>query len=247
MSLFNARDKQLVEKNPYLKLPQDAGSEDGNILDPLLFQSILHRVVDDQKAELTPGYRTRINDCRWRIQNLLGNVNETIWEGMVKAALKGMEATIHNAQPNGTWLPCECESRIAQNSKTLESFLEVVVRFVDTANAPELAYQDGRPVVNVTVQQAAAPAMDQKMLDLLSQKAESDADMKLVLASVVQLLAKQATAADALPAKPLREEEPVVEAPKAKKGRASAAVDVEAAENTDRAALAALASLPVIK
>lgn len=244
MSLFNARDKQLVEKNPYLKLPQDAGSEDGNILDPMLFQSVLHRVIDDQKAELTPGYRTRINDCRWRIQNLLGHINEEIWENMVKASLAGMEATIHNAQPNGTWVPCEYESRMAQNSKTLETFLEVVVRFVDTSNAPELAYQDGRPVVNVTVQQAAAPAVDQKVLDMLAQKAEGDADMKLILASVVQLLARQSPA-EALPGKPVREA--VIEeedAPaKAKKSKVAAAD----ASNTDRAALAALESLPVVK
>lgn len=244
MSLFNARDKQLVEKNPYLKLPQDAGSEDGNILDPMLFQSILHRVIDDQKTDLTPGYRTRINDCRWRIQNLLGHINEEIWENMVKAALSGMEATIHNAQPNGTWVPCEYESRMAQNGKTLETFLEVVVRFVDTSNAPELAYQDGRPVVNVTVQQAAAAPVDQKVLDMLAQKAESDADMKLILASVVQLLARQ-TPAEPLPGKPVREavldEE---EAPaKARKSKVAPA-DVA---NTDRAALAALEALPVVK
>lgn len=244
MSLFNARDKQLVEKNPYLKLPQDAGSEDGNILDPMLFQSILHRVIDDQKTDLTPGYRTRINDCRWRIQNLLGHINEEIWENMVKAALSGMEATIHNAQPNGTWVPCEYESRMAQNGKTLETFLEVVVRFVDTSNAPELAYQDGRPVVNVTVQQAAAAPVDQKVLDMLAQKAESDADMKLILASVVQLLARQ-TPAEPLPGKPVREavlDEEEVPA-KARKSKAAPA-DVT---NTDRAALAALESLPVVK
>jgi len=244
MSLFNARDKQLVEKNPYLKLPQDAGSEDGNILDPMLFQSVLHRVIDDQKAELTPGYRTRINDCRWRIQNLLGHINEEIWENMVKASLAGMEATIHNAQPNGTWVPCEYESRMAQNSKTLETFLEVVVRFVDTSNSAELAYQDGRPVVSVTVQQAAAPVVDQKVLDMLAQKAESDADMKLILASVVQLLARQ-TPADPLPGKPVREavlEEEDAPA-KAKKSKATPAD----ANNTDRAALAALESLPVVK
>ena len=244
MSLFNARDKQLVEKNPYLKLPQDAGSEDGNILDPMLFQSVLHRVIDDQKAELTPGYRTRINDCRWRIQNLLGHINEEIWENMVKASLAGMEATIHNAQPNGTWVPCEYESRMAQNSKTLETFLEVVVRFVDTSNSAELAYQDGRPVVSVTVQQAAAPVVDQKVLDMLAQKAESDADMKLILASVVQLLARQ-TPAEPLPGKPVREavlEEEDAPA-KAKKSKATPAD----ANNTDRAALAALESLPVVK
>lgn len=242
MSLFNARDKQLVEKNPYLKLPQDAGPEDGNILDPMLFQTILHRVIDEQKADAPSDYRTRINDCRWRIQNLLGHINEQGWEAMVKASLKGMEATIHNAQPNGTWVPCQYESRISQNGKTMESFLEVVVRFVDTANAPELAYQDGRPVVNVTVQQSA-PAMDQKVLDMLAQKAESDADMKVILAGVVQLLAKQTSVSDALPAKPLREEEP--EAPRARKARQAAepASDV----NTDRAALAALSDLPVIK
>jgi hypothetical protein len=243
MSLFNARDKQLVEKNPYLKLPQEGGTEDGNILDPMLFQSILHRVIDDQKTELTPGYRTRINDCRWRIQNLLGNINEEIWEGMVKAALNGMEATIHNAQPNGTWVPCEYESRIAQNAKTLEAFLEVVVRFVDTSNAPEMAYQDGRPVVNVTVQQQAAPPVDQKVLDMLAQKAESDADMKLILASVVQLLARQGTA-EVLPAPPVRESEDD-EAPA--KTRKAAKVPPADTSNTDRAALAALASLPVVK
>lgn len=243
MSLFNTRDKQLVEKNPYLKLPQDAGSEDGNILDPLLFQSILARIIDEQKVERSDSNRTRINDCRWRIQNLLGNVTEQIWEGMVKASLKGMEATIHNAQPNGTWVPCQYETRIAQNSKTLESFLEVVVLFEDTSNAPELVYQDGRPVVNVTVQQQAAPAMDQKFLDMLSQKAESDADMKIILAGVVQLLAKQAAPVDTLPAKPLREEES--EAPRARKGRATPEAPVEV--NTDRAALAALSELPVIK
>jgi hypothetical protein len=243
MSLFNARDKQLVEKNPYLKLPQEGGTEDGNILDPMLFQSILHRVIDDQKTELTPGYRTRINDCRWRIQNLLGHINEEIWENMVKASLAGMEATIHNAQPNGTWVPCEYESRIAQNAKTLEAFLEVVVRFVDTSNAPELAYQDGRPVVNVTVQQQAAPPVDQKVLDMLAQKAESDADMKLILASVVQLLARQGTA-EALPAQPVRESEDD-EAPA--KTRKAAKVPPADTSNTDRAALAALASLPVVK
>jgi len=243
MSLFNARDKQLVEKNPYLKLPQEGGTEDGNILDPMLFQSILHRVIDDQKTELTPGYRTRINDCRWRIQNLLGNINEEIWEGMVKAALNGMEATIHNAQPNGTWVPCEYESRIAQNAKTLEAFLEVVVRFVDTSNAPELAYQDGRPVVNVTVQQQAAPPVDQKVLDMLAQKAESDADMKLILASVVQLLARQGTA-EALPAQPVRESEDDEAPAKTRKAAKTAPADTS---NTDRAALAALASLPVVK
>ncbi len=243
MSLFNARDKQLVEKNPYLKLPQEGGTEDGNILDPMLFQSILHRVIDDQKTELTPGYRTRINDCRWRIQNLLGNINEEIWEGMVKAALNGMEATIHNAQPNGTWVPCEYESRIAQNAKTLEAFLEVVVRFVDTSNAPEMAYQDGRPVVNVTVQQQAAPPVDQKVLDMLAQKAESDADMKLILASVVQLLARQGTA-EALPAQPVRESEDDETPAKTRKAAKAPAVETS---NTDRAALAALASLPVVK
>ena len=71
-----------------------------------------------------------------------------------------------------------------------------------------------------------------------------DADMKLILASVVQLLARQ-TLAEPLPGKPVREavlEEEDAPA-KAKKSKVAAAD----ASNTDRAALAALESLPVVK
>ena len=242
MSLFNTRDKQLVEKNPYLKLPQDGADANANILDPLALQRILHDVLDEQKAEIEPGFRTRINDARWRIQNLLGNVNEEIWTGMVKAAIKGMGATIHNAQPNGTWVPAQYESRISQNAKTQESFLEVVVRFVDTSNAPELAYQDGKPVVNVTVQ---SPGLDEKTIAALTKKSEGDPEIKALLSVVTQLLIDQRGGPTAaLPAKPVRaaaavEEEPatVEEAPKAKRVKTPS-------PNIDREALAALAALP---
>lgn len=238
MSLFNARDKQLVDKNPYLRLPEESSDPNANILDPLLFQNILHRTIDEEKAELPAGYRTRINDCRWRIQNLLGNVNEETWTGMCKAAVKGMTATIHNAQPNGTWVPCEYESRIAQNAKTQESFLEVVVRFVDTSNAAELAYQDGRPVVSVTVQ---SPAIDSKTLDNLSQRS-TDPEIKAALLMLTQLVAKQQAATEDLPAKPVRKVEEDARLPAAAKRKAEAA-----APNIDRAALEALASLPTLK
>ena len=244
MSLFNARDKQLVEKNPYLKLPQEGADANANILDPLALQNILHAVIDEQKTDMEPGYRTRINDSRWRVQNLLGNVNAEIWTGMVKAAVKGMGATIHNAQPNGTWVPTAYESRIAQNAKTQESFLEVVVRFVDTNNAPELAYQDGKPVVNVTVQ---SPGLDEKTIAALTKKSEGDPEIKALLSVVTQLLIDQRGGPQAaLPAKPLRaapvvEEEvaPVEEAPKAKRTKAS--------PNIDREALAALSGLPTVE
>jgi hypothetical protein len=245
MSLFNARDKQLVEKNPYLKLPQEGADASANILDPLALQNILHAVIDDQKTAMEPGYRTRINDSRWRVQNLLGNVNAEIWTSMVKAAVKGMGATIHNAQPNGTWVPTDYESRIAQNAKTQESFLEVVVRFVDTNNAPELAYQDGKPVVNVTVQ---SPGLDEKTIAALTKKSEGDPEIKALLSVVTQLLINQQGNAPqaALPAKPLRatpvvEEEAalVEEAPKAKRTKTS--------PNIDREALAALSGLPTVE
>ena len=251
MSLFNARDKQLVDKNPYLKLPQDDASDNAKILDPLALQTILRGVLDEQRTETPNGYRTRINDTRWRVQNLLGNVNAEIWEGMVRASVKGMNATIHNAQPNGTWVPSEYETRITQNSKTQESFLEVVVRFVDTTNAPELAYQDGKPLVNVTVQ---SPGLDEKTLAALTKKSDGDPDIKAMLSVLTQLLIDQRNTAPtaALPAKPVRQsvlapmedevsEEPaVVEAPKAKKAKGTA-------PNIDREALAALAGLPVIE
>lgn len=251
MSLFNARDKQLVDKNPYLKLPQDDASDNAKILDPLALQTILRGVLDEQRTETPNGYRTRINDTRWRVQNLLGNVNAEIWEGMVRASVKGMTATIHNAQPNGTWVPSEYETRITQNSKTQESFLEVVVRFVDTTNAPELAYQDGKPLVNVTVQ---SPGLDEKTLAALTKKSDGDPDIKAMLSVLTQLLIDQRNTAPtaALPAKPVRQavlapmeeeasEEPaVVEAPKAKKTKGTT-------PNIDREALAALAGLPVIE
>lgn len=241
MSLFNARDKQLVDKNPYLKLPEEQVDPTANILDPLLFQSILHRTIDSEKTETIAGYRTRINDCRWRIQNLLGNVNEETWTGMCKAAINGMTATIHNAQPNGTWVPCEYESRVAQNARTQESFLEVVVRFMDTSNSPELAYQDGRPVVNVTVQ---TPGLDQKTLDNLSQRSSTDPEIKAALLMLTQIMAKQhgGGAAEELPAKPFRkavEEDPRL--PARKKAEAAAP------PNLDRAALAALEAIPTVE
>jgi hypothetical protein len=238
MSLFNARDKQLVDKNPYLRLPEESSDPNANILDPLLFQSILHRTIDEEKSELPAGNRTRNNECRWRIQNLLGNVNEETWTGMCKAAVKGMTATIHNAQPNGTWVPCEYESRIAQNAKTQESFLEVVVRFVDTSNAAELAYQDGRPVVSVTVQ---SPAIDSKTLDNLSQRS-TDPEIKAALLMLTQLVAKQQTSAEDLPAKPVRKVEEDARLPVAAKKKAE-----PSAPNLERAALDALQGLPTLK
>ena len=102
MSLFNARDKQLVERNPYLKLekPEEEGS---SIIDPYALERVVRAVVDEKKTALIPGYRTRINDCRWRVQNLLNIVGEDHWRAMINATLAGMERTINNSQPNGTW------------------------------------------------------------------------------------------------------------------------------------------------
>lgn len=182
MSLFNARDKQLVERNPYLKLekPEEEGS---NIIDPYSLEKVVHAVLDEKKTASIPGYRTRLNDCRWRVNNLLNMVDEERWVAIINAALTGMERTINNSQPNGTWVPCEYETRLVHIGKEKEAFLELVVRYVDTTNSAEMAYQDGRPVVSVTVQN---PGIDSTLLESINRKAEGDPEMKALLAALVQ-------------------------------------------------------------
>lgn len=275
MSLFNARDKQIVERNPYLKLekPSEAGA---NIIDPGALERIAHRVIEAKKTEATPGYRTRLNDCRWRVQNLLNIVDEPLWERHVELAIESMLKTINNSQPNGTWVPCEYDTRIAHIGKDKEAFFELVIRFVDTDNNQDMLYQDGRPVMSVNVQQAA---LDPAVLESLSRRADGDPEMKAILSALVQqqammaefMLRQSGAPPLAAPAAPA----PVVAAPTATVvvqpysdeptleelvAQASAAEDLpappvrkggrkaKAAEPTsdiDPAALDALASLPV--
>jgi hypothetical protein len=274
VSLFNDRDKQLVERNPYLKLekPEEEGS---NIIDPYALERVVHAILDGKKTAPIPGYRTRLNDCRWRVQNLLNIVDETAWTRMINASLSGMERTINNSQPNGTWVPCEYETRLVHVGKDKEAFLELVVRFVDTTNSAEMAYQDGRPVVSVTVQ---TPALDQSVLESISRKAEGDPEMKAILAALVQQqammaefmlrqngappLAAPVTPAPVVPTAPVvmqpYSDEPTLEelvaqtiaidddlpAPPVRKGGRKAKT-VEPTADIDPAALDALSSLPV--
>ena len=260
MSLFNARDKQLVERNPYLKLEKPA--EEGNkVIDPSALQRLVHEVVDTKKTDSIQGYRTRLNDCRWRVQNLLNVVDEALWVKHVELAITNMLKTINNSQPNGTWVPCSYETRIAHVGKDKEAFLELVVQFVDTTNSPEMMYQDGRPVVNVTVQN---PTLDSSLIATLNRKAEGDPEMKALLAALVQQQAMMANfimqQSGQLPAKPAAEP-PAVEAveetisqtiavddelpaaPVRKGGRKPKAPESDVL--FDPAALDALSSLPV--
>jgi hypothetical protein len=189
VSLFNARDKQLIERDPYLKLEKP--SEEGLfVIDPNALQRVVHEVLDAKKTDTIPNYRTRLNDCRWRVQNLLNVVDEQHWAKMVEASITGMLKTINNSQPNGTWVPCGYETRITNIGKDKEAFLELVVQFVDTTNSPEMMYQDGRPVVNVTVQN---PTLDSSIIDTLNRKAEGDPEMKALLAALVQQQAMMAS------------------------------------------------------
>jgi hypothetical protein len=276
VSLFNARDKQLVERNPYLKLekPAEAGE---NIIDPGTLERIAHRVLDAKKTDPVPGYRTRLNDCRWRVQNLLNVVDEPLWEKHVELAIQSMLKTINNSQPNGTWVPCEYDTRIAHIGKDKEAFIELVVRFVDTDNNQDMLYQDGRPVMNVNVQQTA---LDPAVLESLSRRADGDPEMKAILAALVQQqammaefmlrqsgappLAASAAPAPVAPTAPAStvvmqpySDEPTLEelvaqasaaedlpaTPVRKGGRKTKAVEPTA--DIDPAALDALASLPV--
>ena len=263
MSLFNARDKQLIERDPYLKLEKPA--EEGLfVIDPNALQRVVHEVLDSKKTDPIPHYRTRLNDCRWRVQNLLNVVDEQHWAKMVEASITGMLKTINNSQPNGTWVPCGYETRIANIGKDKEAFLELVVQFVDTTNSPEMMYQDGRPVVNVTVQN---PTLDSSLIDTLNRKAEGDPEMKALLAALVQQQAMMANfimqQSGQLPAAPAKAEpapvveEPVEEtvsqtiavdddfpaAPVRKGGRKPKAPEVQM--SIDPVALDALSSLPV--
>jgi len=216
MSLF---EEAKQAKNPFGERARPKQKSDDI---PMINQtSLLLRVVNDvfSEQQLSPaqsanceGYRTRLADSSWPLHNLQGNVTEPTWANMLNATIAGMDKTIRNSQPNGSWKIIEYESKIDHDSDKVER-LFIVVKFVDVDNNQDLEYRNGAPVsTTVNVQTSPIP---QEVVDALTNRQTDDSHLAGMIEKLVEAIASKTTTSATVTAEPSAasgepEPEPVV-------------------------------------
>ena len=151
------------------------------IIDVSLLESIGSRMVTKTLQEVDPSFRTKDMISSWRIPNILNAVDESTWFNMVSACLDGQKKTLVNQQPNGDWQPCgfEFDKREDNGVPTLV----LGVRWADQNGAEDLVYQNGAPVVNVSVK-TEAPQESAQLAELLTLLAQGQMSVNETLASL---------------------------------------------------------------
>ena len=151
------------------------------IIDVSLLESIGSRMVTKTLLEVDPSFRTKDMISSWRIPNILNAVDESTWFNMVSACLDGQKKTLVNQQPNGDWQPCGFEFDKREDSGV--PTLVLGVRWADQNGAEDLAYQNGAPVVNVSVK-TEAPQESAQLAELLTLLAQGQMSVNETLASL---------------------------------------------------------------
>ena len=132
-------------------------------------------------------FRTKLGDSSWRLTELLGQVDKSIWSNMVGRTIEGHEKTIIHSQPNGTWKICNYEVDIRRD-KANDERLFLATQWVDIDDQPELQYQNGAPAVNVNIK---SPELPKEVLAALGNKGGNDEELKGLLKDLIGAMAAQ--------------------------------------------------------
>lgn len=119
------------------------------VTDPTALIAVAKRMVEKVSVEEDVKNRSRNLLIKWRIANLLSAVDETTFFNMVSAGLDGHKKTLANQQPNGDWQPCGYEVEVREVRG--EAVLLLGVKWTDQNGGEDVQYQNGAPIVNVTV------------------------------------------------------------------------------------------------
>lgn len=177
--------------------PVDIDGEEAKhrVLNPSVLVRVLNQVTDANQAPKAArkkwsANRTRLGDCSWVLENILGNVTEPIWANIVGKSLEGMLKTIKNSQPNGDWRISEYEADIKRDADGNERLMFAVL-WVDSINEPDLKYNNGQPQVNVEVK---TPQIPDEVLKAIANRGntDGDGDLKDLLKGLISVMAKNA-------------------------------------------------------
>lgn len=165
--------------------------------------AVNYKITGKERSEAIKGkFRVRSLVERFTLKDCLGKVTPEIWTSMGKAALDGMFKNINMAQNNGIWKVLEIEVATRPDADG-EQHILFGVRWVDARNQPDLAYKDGVPAVNVSVNST----LPDDLLELLRTQASKDTGGDPELKELIKLLAAKLLQDD----KPPQSEAPVPE------------------------------------
>lgn len=172
--------------------PTATVKDNPKIMQASLLLSIANKVLDmnllpTKAKKRCANNRTRLSDANWRLESLLGIIDEDNMVTMIGRCLEGQEKTILHSQPNGTWKVVDYEADIRRDPKG-EERLFLAVKWVDIDNKAELQYQNGAPSVNVNI---TSPELPKELLAALSKKGGNDNELKGLLKDLIGAMAKQ--------------------------------------------------------
>lgn len=175
----------------------------------ILNQIMTLQLISKKSKTQWAKHRTKLDDCKFELHNLQGNVTESGWANMVGCAIEGMMKTINHTQPNGVWKISDYEVAIKTDADNIEC-IRMAVQFIDADNQPDLMYRNGVPeTMNVNVN---TDGLSKDIMTALQSKSGGDDELKGLLKQLIGVMASNATTQDApTPPKKKSKKNPVLE------------------------------------
>jgi hypothetical protein len=133
----------------------------------IMEDTVIARCLSAKDRKAMANHRTKLCDASWKLGQVLGKVNETIWKSILTAQLDHFIKGAQHQQPNGRWQIAEYACEIRADVDGIKR-IYLVCKLLDESNQTDLQYRNGVPIQDINVNlQNNQPAMSAELIEAI--------------------------------------------------------------------------------